>query len=201
MKQCFKYIGLFILMISCNRDYLHYNFHSLQNSSQVANIEEFPVSYNAIVKKNKIEIKSVDSGFIAEYEYKIKEDGIFVNYKNADFLIYSFEKNKVVKRDEVFLSTFLEKCELIDIKEYLIDGESYKVYYFNEENSNDQSIDSYFLENEGFICFYKVYDANFIYLNSEKALKVSRFLNDETFFFKSVLERNKQKALDEYYNK
>lgn len=188
-------------MTSCSKDYLQYDFHSLKSSSQINNIEELPVSYKAIIKKNKIEIKSVDSGFIAEYEYKITTAGIFVNYKNDDVLLYSFEKNKIVKRDDVFLSTFLEKCELIDIKEYLIEGESYKIYYFNEENSNDRSIDSYFLENEGFICFYGNYDDDFIYLNSEKALKVSGFLNDETFFFKSVLERNKQKALDEYNNR
>lgn len=199
MKNIYWLLLISITFFSCNKAEMHnFKFHSLENSLEVKNINEFPVLYKAKILKNKISIESTKSGFLAEYKFKVTELGIFISQDNQDELIYPFKKNKIVKRNDKLQSLFLETCELISIKEYIINHRSYRLYYFIEENG-DMAIDSYYLENEGFICFYRHYDGNFLYSDSKKALDVSKlFLNDSVFFNKIVLEVNKQEAMNEF---
>jgi hypothetical protein len=82
---------------------------------------------------------------------------------------------------------------LVQKKKYLVNNKQYTILHFLETGF-DETVDSYYLEGEDFICFYKYADNDFLYLDSPEASKVStQFLKDSTFF--AMLKLRK---IDEY---
>lgn len=145
-------------------------------------------AYEVLVKKDSIKIyrkKSLVNSFV----FKIDNKGIYIKKEDKYRILYPFEMNVSIDRNEDLTNIFYKNVILEGKKTYFLKGKKITLYHFIE-NGFDGSLDSYYMEGEGFICFYKYNDDDFFYLNSPKALEVSKvFLNDSTFFAKLKLEK------------
>lgn len=106
-------------------------------------------------------------------------------------MLYPFEMNHKLVRNNVLTSNFHDVVELRGRKKYVINGIEYKLYHFFEE-TYDQTLDSYYLEGEGFICFYEFKGSEFLYLDSPKALEVYKIFSKD-YSFNVILKAEKMK--------
>ena len=191
----FRLIYLLIILgiSSCKKDIhedkVEENLFFKATTDEFGNIKiQKDFVYKVLVKKDSIKIYRKNS-LVNSFVYKTDSKGIYIRKKDNYKLLYPFELNVYLDRDEDLTNKFYKNVILEGKKIYFLKDKKVTLYHFIE-NGFDGSLDSYFMEGEGFICFYKYNDDDFFYLNSSKALEVSKaFLNDSTFFAKLKLEK------------
>lgn len=164
------------------------NFLFFKASNEEGNIKmQKNFSYKISLKKDSIKIFK-EKYLVNNFIYKVDNKGIYIWNNDKYTLLYPFELNASLDRDKDLTNMFYRNVKLKRKKTYSFKEKETTLYHFIE-NGFDGSLDSYYMEGEGFICFYKYNDDDFLYLNSPKALEISKvFLNDSTFFAKLILE-------------
>lgn len=163
-------------------------YYVTNNQGFRSGIKEESFKYKAIIKNDSMKIYDKDR-FVYSLKYKINENGIYIFNQGVPKLLYSFKMNFKLKREDYLTNFFYKEVELIAKKTYNVNNNSFTVYHFLE-NGVSETLDSYYLVGEGFICFYKYDSDDFIYLDSPKANELSSdFLKDSTFFAQLKLRK------------
>lgn len=156
------------------------------------------ISYSAVTRNDSVYIYHNLSA-IDKYRYTVNSDGIFVVQGDKLSNIYSFQLNKKIIRNEELTKFFFREVQMVEKKDYVIDDIKYTLYHFIESNRHE-TLDSYFMEGEGFICFYRYSEDRFLYLNSPKSLKVSKTLLNDNSFFALLKMRKIDKGMGRKFN-
>lgn len=181
MKK-YIYILLFLFALSCkeNKEHIEYSYFYTKEL-KLDSLANKTTTYKAILINDTLKLYHLND-LIQKSKYKISDEGIYIDTNRNLQLLYSFNNKAEIKRAENLLPFFYKSVKLTDRKDYYLKNEKFTIYHFIEKGG-DETLDSYYLKGEGFICFYKYADDKFLYLNSPKAIKVSaQFLNDKTFF-------------------
>lgn len=188
MKYCLIFFLLLITSCSTNEfEEKSFVYFVTNNQGLRSGNKQHDFKYKVILKMDSLKIYKNEQ-FLCTFKYKVDEKGIFIIEDNIPKLLYSFELNKKIKREN-FKTFFFEEVELVETKTYKINNKSFLVYHFLESDVSE-TLDSYYLIDEGFICFYKYDSDNFIYLDSPKANELSSvFFKDSTFFAQLKLRK------------
>jgi len=188
MKHCL--IFLLLLTTSCSTKEFEeksFVYFVTNNKGLRSGIKQDDFKYKVTLKMDSLKIYKNEQ-FLYRFKYKVDEKGIFIIEDDIPKLLYSFELNKKIKRDNLE-KYFLEEVELVETKTYKINNKSFLVYHFLECDVSE-TLDSYYLIDEGFICFYKYDSDDFIYLDSPKAKELSSvFFKDSVFFAQLKLRK------------
>ncbi|KZE77350.1 hypothetical protein [Myroides marinus] len=182
MRVYFIYVLFILVFLSCKRREFQREFNFIVSEDLVIDTSHsISVGHRAIVSYDSIKLfESQD--LVTKFKYSVTEDGIFLIKGRTSNLLYSFKDSTDIVRPGELTQFFYESVKLVDKREYQLKNEKRVIYHF-VESGFDETLDSYYMYGEGFICFYKYADNSFIYLNSPKALEISSvFLNDSTFF-------------------
>src|SRR5690606_1313084 len=181
MKYCLIFFLLLITSCSTNEfEEKSFVYFVTNNQGLRSGNKQDDFKYKVTLKMDSLKIYKNEQ-FLCTFKYKVAEKGIFIIEDNIPKLLYSFDLNKKIKREN-FKTFFFEEVELVETKTYKINNKSFLVYHFLESDVSE-TLDSYYLIDEGFICFYKYDSDNFIYLDSPKANELSSvFFKDSTFF-------------------
>lgn len=180
MKKLFTLI-IYILFMSCSSKEELFEYSYISDTVDLESIETRKVVYKASIIGDSLIIVNED-GLKNRFKYLKEKDGLYIIKDGIKKILYPFELETEVIRDTSLVSTFYSEVKLIRKRKYFINEKEFVVYHYIE-NGYDDTIDSYYLEGEGFVCFYKFADNEFLYLNSPKALELGEvFLRDTSFF-------------------
>lgn len=182
MRNYFMYILVFLVIFSCQRketekEYIYFstkavNIDTLNNKS---------AKYRVLLSSDSIKLFD-NQDLIVKAKYNITDKGIYVVKNEKLCLLYSFTDSTDIVRENELIPPFYKRVRLVGKKDYQIKGEAKTVYHF-VESGYDETLDSYYMEGEGFICFYKYAEDSFLYLDTPNAIELSsQFLTDSTFF-------------------
>lgn len=194
MKNSLIYLLGFTVFFSCHkieteRKYSYFSSTDLKIDS----LHKKNVKFKSIISTDSVKLFN-DQGLMTQFKYSISDTSInFVKDKKISIL-YSFTDSTNIARPNELLPLFYKNVRLVNKKDYQINDKKKTIYHFIE-SGYDETLDSYYLEGEGFICFYKYSDKHFLYLDSPNSIEVSsQFLTDSTFF--SMLKmRNTDKMM------
>lgn|SRR5690606_24817878 len=188
--RCFI-IFILVLTVSCSQKNVEEKvlyYIETNRDELISGLRKDFFKYRVIIKDDSVNIFNKNQ-FIYNLEYKIDKKGIYILKDKKPKLLYSFEINNRIKRDDYLTDFFYDEVELIGKKAYNINNKNFTIYHFLEYGVSE-TLDSYYLEDEGFICFYKYDSDDFIYLDSPKAYELSsEFLRDSTFFAQLKLRK------------
>lgn len=140
-----------------------------------------PLAYKSIVSADSVSIFD-DQRLLNKIRYKLTDSGICVLTDTSSLLLYPFKDTSKILRDESLHSFFYNSVRLINKRSYSFKGQKKIVYHFIESGF-DETLDSYYLEDVGFICFYKYAQDHYLFLDSPDAFEISgQFLGDSSFF-------------------
>lgn len=182
MRNYFIYVSVLFISISCQRkdiekEYVYFSTNELR----VNTLHNKFVKYKALLSSDSIKLFD-NQDLITKFKYSITDNGIYIIKDTTSFLLYSFTDSTNVIRPNELLPSFHKSVRLVEKKDYQIKNKKRTVYHF-VESGYDETLDSYYMEEEGFICFYKYAEDNFLYLDSPDAIELSsQFLTDSTFF-------------------
>lgn len=182
MRNYFLYVLVFLIFISCKRKEAEKEFIYFSSKElKIDTLNNKLVKYKALLSPDSIKLFD-NQNLIGRFNYNIINKGIYIIIDGTASLLYSLtDSANTVRPDELF-PPFYKNVQLVDKKYYQLKGKKTTVYHF-VESGYDETLDSYYMEGEGFICFYKYADDFFIYLNSPNAIELSsQFLTDSTFF-------------------
>lgn len=179
---------VFFLFFSCKQDNVvvtEYNYFTADIWNKNT-IKDKHVVYKALLEGDSLSIYKRDNGIREKFKFALDAKGIYVVENKRRKLLYSFEKNVKILRDSSVTKSFHNEVELIEKKKYIINEVEYQIYHFLESDY-DVTLDSYYLEGEGFICFYEFKGSKFLYLDSPKALEVYKIFSED-YSFNAVLQ-------------
>lgn len=184
MARCLIYILISLIFFSCIKKETNSEFSYFYSEElKIDKMTDKSTAYKAILGNDSLLLYSASRGLMKKVKYKIKVDGIYVIKDKELLLLYPFDRGVEIKRPKKLTSFFYPKVTLVEKKNYYTEGGKKNTIYHFVEGGFDETLDSYYMEGEGFICFYKYSENRFLYLNSPNALRVSTlFLNDSTFF-------------------
>lgn len=158
------------------------------------------IDYKALLKGDSLSIYKRNNEIKSKFKFAIDKKGIYIMENEVKKLLYPFEENIKVLRDSVLGKYFYSEVELVGKKKYIVNQIEYQLFHY-QESSYDSTLDSYYLEREGFICFYEFKGSKFLYLDSPKALDVYKLFSED-YSFNAVLqaEMMKQNVLESRKN-
>lgn len=176
------YMLVFLVIFSCQRgetekEYIYFSTKDLK----IDTLHNKAIKYKAILTSDSIKLFDNQS-LITKFKYSIADDGIYVVKDRTSVLLYSFTDSINIVRPNGLIPPFYKSVRLVDKRDYQLKDKKRTIYHF-VESGYDETLDSYYMEGEGFICFYKYAEDSFLYLDSPDAIELSsQFLNDSTFF-------------------
>lgn len=179
---------LFVLFLSCEQKKVvvtEYNYFVADIWNKNSTKDKY-VIYKVLLEGDSLSIYKRDNGIRNKFKFALDAKGIYIVENEKLKLLYSFEKNVKILRDSSLTKNFYNEVELIDKKKYIINEVEYQIYHFSEIDY-DTTLDSYYLEGEGFICFYEFKGSEFLYLDSSKALEVYKIFSED-YSFNAVLQ-------------
>ena len=171
-----------LMFFSCQRretekEYIYFFSKDLK----IDTLHNKAIKYKSILSSDSIKLFDNQS-LITKFKYSITDNGIYVVKDGTSSLLYSFTDSTNIVRPDGLIPPFYKSVRLVDKKDYQLKGKKRTIYHF-VESGYDETLDSYYMDGEGFICFYKYADDNFIYLDTPDAIELSsQFLTDSTFF-------------------
>lgn len=196
-------VPLLVLLFSCkeklkNEQVEEYVYFYTKDKNLKPLTDKHP-SYKAVVSGDSIYFFEPDTILIHQEKFGRTKDGIYLLRDKDSLLLYSFKIREKVHRDTSLQYFFYENAILIEKKEYYLDEKNYTLYHFIESGW-DETLDSYYMEDEGFICFYKYANDYFLYLDSPNATKVSPAFLTDTSFFALLQMREKDKKIGRIFD-
>lgn len=181
-------ICLFVFLFSCKQkeeEFVEYSYFTADIWNPKT-METKIINYKVLLKGDSISIYKRNNGLQNRFKFTLDKKGIYVVNNDEKKLLYPFEQNVKLLRDSILAREFYKEVELVEKKKYIINEEEYHLYHYLE-SGYDSTLDSYYLEGEGFICFYEFRGSEFIYLDSPKALDVFKLFSED-YSFNAVLK-------------
>lgn len=126
----------------------------------------------------------------------VNNKGIYNYSENNIILTHSFDKKNIETKGLKYYKPFLNKSTtLIDYQKIKIKDVEYKLFHYSETYNSNNSIDSYYLEGIGFICYYNFDTDNYLLCDSisNKSLNVKELGNmlvkDTSFFARYTVSK------------
>lgn len=177
--------AMFLLLISsCKDDSLKEKtlfYYNCDSEGHRSGKKADAFKYHVLIKSDSIKVYRKNQ-FIGSFMYKVDKEGIYAWHGKTSNLIYPFRTGIILQRTKGLSGLFYEKVELVQKKAYNVNGKEYTLFHFIESMSHE-TLDSYYLEGEGFICFYRYNEDSVLYLDAPKAMEVKDVLLRDTTFF------------------
>jgi hypothetical protein len=200
MKKFLFVILTIFSLFSCkktNLDNTNTLSYTLYNSENKPLKQDFYKLTNYHLKNyDSIVVYMNDKECFSYNQKVVNNKGIYNHSQSNIILTHSFDKKNIETKGLKYYKPFLNKSTtLIDSKKIKIKEVEFKLFHYSEIYNNNTSIDSYYLENIGFICYYNFDTDNYLLCNSisNKSLNIkelgSILVKDTSFFARYTVSK------------